>query len=121
LESEFRPPTAYERRLFEKLLEDDFPGGDELRQQLESVTVRRRDEDGNLELAVVSGPAAPVRNRVPTEGMYRDADGLMVFVLLHVVGGKMKELEVFKENGSKVLRPPAPEALDLFHPGPLSI
>ena len=38
MDSSFRPLTTYEREVLEKLLEPEFPGRDELRQQLNSVT-----------------------------------------------------------------------------------
>lgn len=119
MDSDFRPPRPNERELLGKLLEGDFPGREELCTQLESVTVKEIDEDGSLALAVASGPKAPVRHRVPTEGMCPDGDGKMVFVLLHVVNGTMNELEIFKEDGSKILRPPAARDLNLFRPGPI--
>ena len=46
----FRPLTTYERELLEKLLEPEFPGRDELRQQLNSVTAKQLHEDGTLDL-----------------------------------------------------------------------
>ena len=119
MDSEYRTLKPEERGLIEKLLEEDFPGRNELRKQLDSVTARQLDDDGNLTLRVAGGPPAPVRWRVPTEGWCNDTDGMEIQVLLHVVDGMMKELEIYKLDGSKVLRSPKPEDMGLFQPGPI--
>jgi hypothetical protein len=110
MEKQFRPLSGRERELIERLLNQDFPGRDELRIQLQSATARQVLDDGTLELRCESGLKAPVRDRVPTEGTCRDIDGGTVDVLLHVVDGVMKELEILK-HGGPLLRPP--EAKDL--------
>jgi hypothetical protein len=40
----------------------------------------------------------------------------MIDVLLHVVNGMMDELEIFKEDGSDIVRPPTADALVLLPP-----
>lgn len=119
MDSEHRPLRPEEKKLIEKLLEKDFPGRDELRRQLDSVTAKRLDDDGSLTLAVTAGPPAPGRWRVPTEGWCNDIDGMEIQVLLHVKDGMMIMLEIFKLDGSKVSRPPNPEEMGLFQPGPI--
>lgn len=61
------------------------------------------DAEGSL-LFRVSGPLANLQQRLPTEGYYFDAEGVdyrpAVNVLLHVVEGKLHELEVYKDDGS---------------------
>jgi hypothetical protein len=100
-----RPLTASERALLDKLVETSFPGSNEIKAQLQSIQVRKIDDEGSLELVSTSGPAAMVTERVPVEGELRDRDGVGVHVLLHVVEGRITELEVFKEDGSEVLDP----------------
>lgn len=102
--------------LLEKLLDHEFPGRDELRGQLGSVSAKQVCKDGTLSLQVSSGQPAVVKHRVPTEGSCPDSDGVMIHVLLHVVSGMMDELEMFKEDGSDVLRPPTAAALVLAAP-----
>jgi hypothetical protein len=116
LESPFRPLTTRERELVERLLEPDFPGRDELRRQLESVTAKQIFEDGTLALQCGPSEPAPVRCRVPTEGECPDADGMGIHVLLHVKVGVMHELEVFKDDGSPIRNPPVARDLVLFTP-----
>src|SRR5258708_37455298 len=114
LDSLFRPLTTHERELVERLLEPDFPGRDELRRQLESVPAKQIFEDGTLTLQCGPCEPAPVRCRVATEGECPDADGMAIHVLLHVKGGGMHELEVFKYDGSTIHSRPAARDLGLF-------
>jgi hypothetical protein len=100
-----RPPTPQEAALLEKLTEPDFPGSLEIREQLRGIQVREIDEDGSLELVGVSGSDAIVNNRIPIEGEMVDSDGTVVHVLLHVVNGRVNELEIYKDDGSRVLEP----------------
>ncbi len=115
----FRPLETHERELLERLLEPAVPGRDELRRQLDFVSACQILEDGTLALQCGTCQPAPVKRRVPTEGEYRDADGGIVQVLLHVVNGVMKELEIFKvgpTKDAKIINPPAARDLVLFTP-----
>jgi len=116
MDSDFRPLKTPERELLEKLLDPEFPGRDQLREQLLSVAAQQVHEDGTLALRVLSGQPAAVKHRVPTEGSCPDADGVMIHVLLHVVSGMMDELEIFKEDGTDIVRPPLAGALVLAPP-----
>src|SRR5438874_8795200 len=75
LDASFRPLKTHERELLEKLLEPEFPGREELRQQLNSVTAKQVFENGTLALQCGLTHPAPVKSRVPVEGECRDADG----------------------------------------------
>jgi hypothetical protein len=46
-----------------------------------------------------------VRRRIPVEASYPDADGVVVHVLLHVIDGRLDELEVYREDSGSVLIP----------------
>jgi uncharacterized protein DUF6984 len=116
MDSDFRPLKAAERALLDKLLDCEFPGRDELRRQLDSVAAQQLYNDGTLALRVTSGQPTAVKGRVPTEGGCPDLDGVIIHVLLHVVNGMMDELEIFKEDGSDVARPPTAAALVLVPP-----
>jgi len=112
IESDFREPSPTERGLIQRLLEADFAGKSELANQLASCRVREIDSDGSLEfeLAACYDPA-PVAKRIPVEGDGVDEDGIHVHVLLHVVNGFVKELEIYKDDGSPIRR--MPKARDL--------
>jgi hypothetical protein len=116
MDTTFRPLNPHERDLLERLLEREFPGREELRQQLKSVAAKQIFEDGTLDLQCGPSSPAPVRRRVPTEGECVDADGVRIHVLLHVVNGAMNELEIFKDDSSIILSPPTARDLVLFTP-----
>lgn len=107
----YRTMDDREQAIISFLLGHDFPGAAELRRQFERSLVRPLDDDGCLEIRVVSDEVAPVSQRVPTEGYFVDADGVHVNLLIHVVDGKLSELEVFKEDNSPIIL--KPEAADL--------
>jgi hypothetical protein len=100
--------------LLEKLLDHEFPGRDALRLQLSSVTGRQTDENGTLELSYEGDNLAEMLRGCPTEGTCPDIDGGVIAVLLHVKNGRVHLLEIFKEDGSKILRPPTAEGLSAY-------
>lgn len=110
---DFRPPTASEVSYLHRLLEPDFEGAPELREQLDHATCRRLDENGSLVFRIEESAKANVGSRVPTEGFASDADGIAIHFLLHVLDGRIEELEIYKEDCSKVLEMPRAEALEL--------
>lgn len=102
----FRAFKARERGLLERLLDCEFQGRDQLRLQLNSTDAKQVDEDGTLLLRCDTSSAAPVKFRVPVEGMCTDADGVGICILLHVKDGFMHMLEIIKDDGSPILNPP---------------
>jgi hypothetical protein len=114
--SSFRNLTDYERSLIGRLLEEDFAGRATLASQIEEALVRQLDEHGCLEFSVKRDIVANVKDRIPTEREFKDTDGVAIHVLLHVVKGKVDELEIYKDDGSPVVRMPDPAGLRLFHP-----
>jgi hypothetical protein len=100
--------------LISALLAADFPGREALSEQLGSVAVRPLDENGSLELSTAAGaPRAEVVRRVPVEAELEDRDGVTVHVLLHVVDGLLKELEVYREDSGPLQRRLEPDELRL--------
>jgi hypothetical protein len=113
----FRSLTRYEMDLVKVLLKNPFPGRDELIAQLAISTVRVFDDNGSFEFNVTSSEhAAQVNHVVPSEGEYEDDDGVIIHFLLHVRDSFLKELEIFKEDNSKVNRLPHPNLLRVFSP-----
>src|SRR4051812_7126096 len=96
MQSILRRPTVEEQRLIQRLLQVDFVGRGELRLQLNGARVRQIDDDGSLEFepSVAAVPAL-VTKRVPVEAEGVDIDGIGLHVLLHVVEGTIKELEIY--------------------------
>jgi hypothetical protein len=112
----FRSPLPDERKLISELTASDFLGRAEVIKQLEQCVVRLIDEDGSLEIGVIHASAAPVLHRVPTELYGPDVDGVQISVLLHVVDGLCREIEIYKVDGTTIQRMPA--IWQRFIPGP---
>jgi len=113
----FREMQPRERELIHKLLEPNFPGRDELLQQLETAKVRTIDVNGSLQFLISSSTKADhVKYVVPVEGEYEDLDGMTVHVLLHMAGDKAKELEFFREDGLPVQSWPDSHSIRVFAP-----
>ena len=117
MDSEFRQLTDRERGLVEKLLDADFPGRDELRTQLASLTAKQIEEDGTLSLRCESGVPSPSKYRLAMEGWYKDADGMTISVMLHLdKNGFMSMLEIIKPGTSPIINPPSSYDLVLLLP-----
>lgn len=113
---DFRAPTSDERKLIRALMQADFEGVTEIRAQLESCDVRKIDTEGSLELRVRDPRKASVRFRVPVELAGRDTDGYGIHVLLHVVDGICKEIEIYKDTSADILN--WPTSWDVVISGP---
>jgi hypothetical protein len=95
----FRKPTDAELAILDALLKPQFPGSDELREQLAEIRVREIvGGDGSLEIKA-EGALAPVADRVPVEGFGRDTAGVRYHAPLHVVDGLLHELEFLRDDG----------------------
>ena len=112
VESDFRELTKPELALIEALLAEPFQGRTELIQQLPGIRGRRVDEDGSLQLSA-TGPRAVVCDRVPVTGHATDLDGAPVEVLLHVVDGRLDEVELYRHDTRPVLGLPDPATMSL--------
>ncbi|MFJ2370432.1 DUF6984 family protein [Microbacterium sp. NPDC087665] len=104
-DSAMRERTPSKLRVVEDLVSQNFAGSAELAGQIEGLRVASIDSNGSLRLAVSGGPPAQVRFRVPVEAEYDDRDGVVVHVLVHVVNGYLDELEVYREDGGRVVIP----------------
>jgi len=83
---------------------------------MSSVTGRQVIEDGTLDLRCDPEPRAPVKCSLAAEGWGPDSDGVMVHLLLWVKDGLMTMLEIYKDDGSEIRRPPNPAELEVFTP-----
>jgi hypothetical protein len=108
-----RNPTAYEAALFEKLTEQDFPGKDLIKRQLSKCQVGVIDEEGSIKIHSALGTKAPVRFRVPVEARGKDTDGVGIEIILHVIDGIVDELEILKDDGSRIKSMPDVRTLEL--------
>ena len=113
----FRPISSREKKILNHLLAPVTSGREQLEQQLDDCLVRPIDEDGGLEFHVKSLVGAnDVKYRVPTEGEAKDVDGVTIHFLLHVVAYQLSELELYKEDGSRVIAVPPAEDIKVFAP-----
>lgn len=102
-DSDWREPSSLEASLLARLLRAEFPGSLSLRQQAKSALVRDLDENGSFGILATVGDDAVVRHRVPVEGEYTDRDGVAVHVLIHVVDGRLDELEIFRDDSEPIV------------------
>jgi hypothetical protein len=118
-EQGFRPITVAEKAILEKLLQVNFPGHDELAQQLADLKAKQIDAQGSLRFLVAGGASASISRGVAVEARYSDLDtkgeaGVHVNVLLHVADGKLSILGIYKDDGSRILRAPDPSKFQFF-------
>lgn len=107
-EQKWRNLLPHEHQLLTRLLAVSFPGDEQLREQLKTARVTTIDSDGSLRFWGAKKGGSAASHIVPVEGYARDRDGIPIQVLLHVVEGRLDELEIFKTDGSPVvLMPPA--------------
>lgn len=99
-----RPIEPSEHALLHRLLSADFPGREQLIEQVRSATVAPIDGDGSLRFVVDKATEAGVTKRIPVEAQCVDSDGISIHALLHVVDGQISELEIYKDDSSSVLR-----------------
>lgn len=105
-----------EAQLIDRLLEEDFPGRDAISEQINLALVEQIDANGSLKFYVSGGVEAVTKFRIPTEGEVEDVEGMTIHVLLHVVDGKVSELEIYKDDSSPIIDMPEPKHLRLFQP-----
>src|SRR5437016_13355731 len=113
---QFREMTQKERSLVDRLLEFPFPGRDALTEQLHDSLVRPFGDNGSLDFQVRRGVRADVNDPIPVEGAAEDVDGTTIHILLHVIDGTARDLEVYKNDSSRVIKMPEPPELRLFSP-----
>jgi hypothetical protein len=109
-----RAMTTLERSFVDLLLTGEFPGREEVREQLRSSLVRQIDDEGSLQFSPQSSVAAPVTKRIPVEGVGADSDGVPIYLLLHVVDARVRELEIYKADGSSILRMPSGDEIEVI-------
>jgi hypothetical protein len=101
---ESRPLSELERQLLAALLSTEFSGRDAVAEQVAVASVREIDDNGSLEFAPSDKTPAEVVRRIPVEAELDDSDGVTIHVLLHVVDGFLKELEVYRDDSGRVQR-----------------
>jgi hypothetical protein len=109
-------PTSFESRLIDKLLSIEFDGSADLKAQAASATVRWVRSDGAPALLIEpeeNARPADVGARVPVEASGRDVDGVVIHFLLHVVDRRVREVEIYREDGGPLQEMPDVESLQI--------
>jgi hypothetical protein len=104
MDEDWRTMDIIEQAILLRLLEAFFPGREELMVQLSCCRVRTIDSEGSFSFQVLEGKPAPVNRRIPVEAEVEDTDTIMIHLLLHVVDGWARELEIYKDDGSEILK-----------------
>jgi hypothetical protein len=109
-----RAPTDHERRIIAKLIDPLVAVRKVLLQQLATVRVKQIDDDGSLELRTdPDATAVSLVHRVPVEAEVKDIDGTTVVVALHVVEGRLAELEIYRADGRDVTASVDPDTFSI--------
>lgn len=108
-----RDLTDDERGILERIFVELPDAKDELKAQSKSAKVIILDQEGSLRFTVPSSLSASEKfaDRVPVTAIFDDDDGIPVYLLLHMKDGKLFELEIYKADGSKIVRTPVAEKL----------
>lgn len=98
-----RALRASERALAEFLIDEPFPGRDQLRRQLDSARVRDEGAEDCATIGIAvdrSLPPTPAEAvTVPVDAEGRDTDGMPILFVLHAPDGYLRELEVVRFDG----------------------
>jgi hypothetical protein len=113
----FRPLSDYEQAVITRLFEVEFPGREELKDQVShaeaSLIPATGDNYGSINIRTSSDRRAVVENRVPVISMTKDEGGAHVEILLHVIDGKINELEFVRMDGAPMVGLPRLDLMQL--------
>jgi hypothetical protein len=109
----FRDLAAHERSVIRRILGGD-PRGAEFEEQIEHKRVAPLDNNGSLafEPGVIAQGGRV--QKFAAEGQLIDRDGIAVHVLLFRRGDELFELQVYKDDGSPILRAVEGDPLELL-------
>jgi hypothetical protein len=117
----FRPLSEYEKAVIERLFEVDFPGREELRDQVSRAEASLIDDTGDnygsINIRTATDRKAVVQDRVPVIGTTKDEAGGHVEILLHVIEGKIAELEFVRMDGAPMIGLPRLDIIQLHARG----
>jgi len=116
MEEPYRDPTPFEREMLERLAFLSA-SSDDIRRQAASCRVRSipgyGDHYGTFEIEV-DGERGKRDLRAVVDTLARDVDGALIEAILFSSEGGICEVEIFRPDGSPILRMPRPSEFDLF-------
>jgi hypothetical protein len=97
-----------ERQLIDRMLEQTFDGRDQLQAQLVDARVAGHGPPDTRTIVFASPsstrPRVETGERVPVDAVMIDEDGVNIEILLHVVDGYARELEIYRVDGTPIQR-----------------
>lgn len=95
---------SWEGLVLTEMLAADFPGASELRTQARTARVHVTRADVPRVVFEVDPQATPaeVRYRIPVEAAIGEEGDACVHCLLHVVRGRLDELQFYREDGQPI-------------------
>ena len=105
---------THERDILDRLMMRNFPGSSALAEQSKITKVSGECACGCSSIIFsvpAHAPTAAVLQRVPVEAASKDVDGMGLHFLLHVVGGILHELEIFREDSAPLKKLPEASSL----------
>ena len=88
--------------MLNRLLEESFPGHQELKAQILTSHFGIIDDNHSLEIIPTNSDAAPVVKTVPVEASAADEDGMPIESLLFTRHGLAYMLEILRADGGRV-------------------
>lgn len=110
----YRETTADERALLDRLLSFRSDGKNGVVAEVEKYLVKEIDEQGSLKFAHSTELTQLEQHKLPVEAQCKDADGIWIHALLFVVGGKVDELEIYKDDSSSIIQMPKAQEWEIF-------
>jgi hypothetical protein len=118
VKTERRTPTEFERAVFCRLLQEDFPGRNEVAAQLADCEVEAYDDEDNYGSCRIipkeTHEPAITMSGIPVEGRGFDADGVPIDYILYVEDGFASDLNVVKADGTAIMVRPEPHLLEIY-------
>jgi hypothetical protein len=112
-ETEWRPLSEREQAVVLRLLEQPFEGRDDVLRQLQTVHVKDFPDRG-LWFDAGKGYPPQVGIEAVVTAHTSDTDGMMIEVILMLKQGRLYALDVWKGDGSPIIRPPDPSDLRII-------
>lgn len=75
--------------------------------------VEEIDSEGSIKFAEGTSSVKSPQQLFPVEAQFKDIDNVWIHALLYIVENRIDELEIYKDDSSKVLRMPFPQEWEI--------
>lgn len=107
--------TGEEAALLRQLLNPKVEGYSERLKEAEGAMVEDLKDDDTLFLKVPESDSPGFHSTI-SEAEYVDIDGVKTYLSVHIVHGRLHELEIYKEDGSLLRAPIRPDNVQIIWP-----